>query len=427
MRIRSLLAILLLSLGMVGGLAAPASAHAELDWTSPAIGASLKECPAHVIMHFTEAVATGGLTVSAGRVRLDAQAAVDNETFVVTTGGHCAPHALTLAWRTVSADDGHVAAGNVAFKIGAARSVVAPVAALVPPTTPALGTTQAAAAFRTLGYLALAGFIGGLVFLSMVWPEGAQVRSSRRVLVLSVVAGVASSVGALFSVAAQTTGSYDVGAVLDQAFGREYAATALLWLLAGLVVVDLLQRGRGALERAGWRVSAVLAGGGLVFIEGRSAHASQSAQSAWGTASDFLHVTCMSVWVGGLIMLVACVLPRRHVDELDVVVPRFSTLAQVAVVGVVASGVLLVCEVIAPIPDFWNTHYTRVLAVKLMVLAAALGAAFFSKRWVDRRTAATSRRSVGVRSIALSVGAEAALAVGVLMAAGTLVSSSPGL
>lgn len=427
MSIRSTLATLALSLGAVVALAAPASAHAELAWTTPSAGSSLKVCPSHVIMHFTEAVATGGLTVSTGKVPLASQAAVDNQTFVVTTGGRCTRHSLVLTWRTVSADDGHVASGDVAFKVGVARSVSASASTVSTPATPMLGSTRATIAFRTLGYLAMAGFIGGLVFLCLIWPEGAQVRSSRRILVLSVIAGVASSVGSLVAVAAQTTSSYDIAAVLDQAFGREYAATALLWLLAGIVVVDLWQRGRHVLDRSGWRISATFAGAGLIFMEGRTAHASQSANSAWGTASDFLHITCMSVWVGGLIMLVACVLPRRHIDELDAVVPRFSTLAQLAVVGVVASGMLLVCEVIAPIPDFWNTHYTHVLLIKLGILAAALAAAYFSKRWVDRRMARSGRRSAGVRPIAVSIGAEAALAIGVLIAAGTLVSSSPGL
>lgn len=427
MKIRSMLVALALATGVVLGLAAPASAHAELAWTTPSAGAPLKACPSHVIMHFTEAVASGGLTVSASKAGLASQAAVDNQTFVVTTRGRCGRHSLVLTWRTVSADDGHVATGEVTFKIGISRSVPAVAGAVGAPATPMLGSQKAVIAFRTLGYLALSGFIGGLVFLSLVWPEGAQVRSSRRILVLSVIAGVASSVGSLVSAAAQTTSSYNVRAVLDQAFGREYAATALLWLLAGIVVVDLLQRGRDVLERLGWRIAAVIAGAGLIFMEGRTAHATQSASPAWGTASDFLHITCVSVWVGGLVMLVACVLPRRQIEELDAVVPRFSTLAQMAVVGVVASGLLLVCEVIAPIPDFWNTHYTHVLLIKLGVLATALAAAYFSKRWVDRRMAPSGRRSAGVRPIAISIGAEAALAIGVLIAAGTLVSSSPGL
>lgn len=430
MRLRSVLATLVaavaVAVAVAIGLAAPASAHAELDWTTPSTGAPLKACPAHVVMHFTEAVAGGGLTVSAGKAVLTSQAAVDNQTFVVTTAGHCARDSLLLSWRTVSADDGHVANGDLTFRVGVARATSAPMA-VGTPDTPPLGTQQAAVAFRTLGYVALACFLGGLVFLCVVWPEGAQVRSSRRVLVLAIIAGVASSLGSLVAVAAQTTSSYDVGAVLDQAFGREYAAMALLWLLAGIIVVDLLQRGRGVLDRPGWRVAAALAGGGLIFMEGRTAHASQSSTSAWGTASDLLHVACMSVWVGGLIMLVACVLPRRRIDELDAVVPRFSVLAQMAVIGVVASGVLLVCEVIAPVPNFWETHYVHVLLIKLGVLAGALGAAFFSKRWVDRRMATSGRRSAGVGAIALSVGVETALAIGLLVAAGTLVSSSPGL
>jgi len=427
MKTRSLLAIVLLALALALGVgtAAPASAHAELDWTVPSVNTTLKSCPSHVIMHFTEAVASGGLTVMAGTKALLAQAAVDNETFVVATAGRCGTHALALQWRTVSADDGHIASGSVSYKIGATASPATAARVLASPGTPLLGSQPAIVTFRTLGYLALAAFIGGLTFLCLVWPAGAEVVSSRRLLVVAVLMGVLSSIGQLFGAAAQTTSSYDLSGVLDQAFGREYAAMGLLWLLAGVVVVDLLQRGRPVLERFGWRFAAALVGAGLVFMEGRSAHAVQASDSGWGTVSDFLHITSMSIWVGGLFMLVACVLPRRQLLELDTVVPRFSTLAQIAVIGVVASGLFLVCEIIAPIPDFWDTRYARVLAIKLIVLSTALLAALFSKRWVDRRT--EGRRSTGVRAIVLSIGAETVLALGVLAAAGTLATTSPGL
>lgn len=426
MRKLAALALLALVVTPILGIAGPAAAHAELDWTRPTTGTALKSCPVDVLMHFTEAVATGGLTVTTNKALLSVQAAVDNQTFIVATRTHCQAHGLALAWRTVSADDGHVASGVVSYRIGNDPPMaVAPT--LSSPSTPFLGSQPATVALRVLGYVALAGFIGGLVFLCIAWPAGAEVRSARVALVLSVVLGVATSVGNLYAAAARATSTYDVGSALDQPFGREFAAMALAWLLAGIVVVDLLQRGSAVLDRIGWRLSAVLVGSALIFLEGRTAHASQAADSAWGAAGDFLHVACMSIWVGGLLMLVACVLPRRHLPELDEVVPRFSTLAQIAVIGVVVSGLLLVCVVLAPIPDLWHTHYLRILGIKLLVLGGALAAAMFSKRWVDRRAQRLGRRWVGVRGIAVSVSAEAGLALGVLAAAGTLVSSSPGL
>ena len=427
MRKLATLALLLLIAAPVLGIAGPAAAHADLDWTSPAEGKALKACPADVVMHFSEAVATGGLTATTGTVVLNARPTVDDQTFLVQTQGHCQAHHLALGWRTISADDGHVASGMVDYRIGLHRSPAMAVPILTTAVTPFLGSQQATVTLRALGYTALAAFIGGLVFLGFAWPAGAEVRSARIVLVGSVLLGALTSLGDLYAAAARTTASYDIRAALDQPFGREFAAMALVWLLAGVVVVDLLQRGRTVLTRVGWRISAAVAGGALIFLEGRSAHASQAAAPAWGTAGDFLHVACMSIWVGGLLMLVVCVLPRRRIDELDEVVPRFSTVAQIAVVGVIASGLLLVSVVLAPVPDIWGTHYARVLALKVLLLGVALGAAMFSKRWVDRRTSSRGRLSVGVRGIALSVGAEAVLAIGVLAAAGTLVSSSPGL
>lgn len=427
MRKLAALALLLLIAAPFLGLAGPAAAHADLDWTSPAEGKTLNVCPAGVLMHFSEAVAAGGLTATAGKAVLNAGPALDDKTFLVKTQGHCPGHHLALGWRTVSADDGHVASGMVDYRIGLGPSPTVAAPALARAGTPFLGSQQATVTLRALGYAALAAFIGGLVFLGVAWPEGAEVRSARAVLVISVLVGALTSLGDLYAAAARTTSSYDIGAALDQPFGREFAAMVLGWLLAGVVVVDLLQRGTSVLTRLGWRTSAAVTGGALIFLEGRSAHASQAAASAWGTAADFLHVACMSIWVGGLMMLVVCVLPRRRIHELDEVVPRFSTLAQITIIGVVASGLLLVSVVLAPVPNIWSTHYVRVLAIKILLLGVALAAAMFSKRWMDRRASSHGGRLFGVRGIALSIGAEAVLAIGVLTAAGTLVSSSPGL
>ena len=47
---------------------------------------------------------------------------------------------------------------------------------------------------RVVGYLAMAVLIGGLLFISLLWPAGAGERRTRFVLAAAVVAGVAASV-----------------------------------------------------------------------------------------------------------------------------------------------------------------------------------------------------------------------------------------
>ena len=54
--------------------------------------------------------------------------------------------------------------------------------------------------------------------------------------------------------------------------------------------------------------------------------------------SDVVHLLSVSLWLGGLVMLAAVVLPRRLPDELAVVVPRFSRLAFGAVIAILITG-----------------------------------------------------------------------------------------
>jgi copper transport protein len=96
---------------------------------------------------------------------------------------------------------------------------------------------------------------------------------------------------------------------------------------------------------------------------------------------------------------------------------------------IVASGSILVWQLIWPIDGLLSTHYNRVLVVKLSLFALVLAAAMASKRWVDRNVtgATAARRRTAVRDIRTSVVAETVLVAAVLGAASVLATSSPGV
>jgi len=96
-------------------------------------------------------------------------------------------------------EDGHPTSGTLAFRLNAepASADSDGTAASGSPAQiapqPSETVRGAWAAVRWLGYLALALYVGGLGFVAMLWPHGAQDRRTRRILTLSWTAGLAAS------------------------------------------------------------------------------------------------------------------------------------------------------------------------------------------------------------------------------------------
>jgi putative copper export protein len=306
-------------------------------------------------------------------------------------------------------------------------ATAAPPAADPPSESSLIGPAEVTA--RLVGYLAMAVLIGGLLFVSMLWPAGAQETRTRIVLLTSVVAGAAAAVAEVSIMLWRADGSLTLSTVLAEDFGRAHAAMVLLWLLAAVIVAGVVQNGADGVRRLPWRIGALVVGAGLIRLTGMTAHASQGPDPAWGEVADFLHLAAVSAWVGGLVVLTVGVLPRRRLDELEEVVPKFSNVAKVSVLVIVASGLILVWQLIWPIDGIFATHYSRVLVIKLGLFVLVLTAAMASKRWVDNTLTGSvaARRRTAVRSITASVAAETALISAVLGAASVLATSSPGV
>lgn len=418
-------------------LASPAEAHTELERSTPANGATVKKLPAQATFVFSEDVFARDLTVKAGDRKLPVRQVRSDALGVDLRSVKSVEH-LRLSWKLVGAADGHATSGRLVVKVdkaagsGSATPRDGASASKEPNTLPeeprAIGWL--AASSRVLGYLALAVFIGGLLFISVLWPAGAHQRRAHGVLVIAVVAGIVAAVNAMVVVLWRASGSLTLRQALTEDFGRVDAATILLWLLAAVVVVALVQGGERAVSGLAWRVGAIFVAVGLIRTAGMNSHATQTEEPLWGIVAGFLHLGAMSAWVGGLIMLTLCLLPRRRLVELEEVVPRFSKIAALSVLTIVASGAILLWQIVASVDGFWSTDYSRVLMVKLALFVLVMLAAMKSKHWVDRRLARAvveSRRHTATRSFVVSVAAETVLVVSVLGAAGVLVTSSPGV
>ncbi|MGP3950765.1 CopD family protein [Streptomyces sp. 7N604] len=384
-RAASALVVLVAALLYALGTAPGAAAHTELRDSRPADGARFAHPPSRVALTFSD------------------------NTAAAASHGHGSEQAAP--------DGAH------------SRAAAAP--------APSIAVRQALVCTRWLGYLSLTLFVGGLAFLSLLWPQGTDDRRARAVLGTAWLSGLLSAVAALGLQGAYATAGTLPDAlapatyreVLGTDIGIVLAARALLWLLAAAVLAAILQAGEAAARSPGWRVGAVTVTFGLLRTTGIAGHNSEGSAPAWGAIADLVHLLGVSLWIGGLAMLTFAVLPRRSPRELAEVVPRFSTLAAVSVTAIAAAGLVLAWQVVGSLDGLLHTSYGRLLLLKVAMLGAVLLVAQRSRLWVRTRLdlAVLLRGDAAtVRPFGYSVAAETVLVLVVLAATSLLVTANPG-
>lgn len=220
---------------------------------------------------------------------------------------------------------------------------------------------------RLVDYLGITLFLGGSGFVALLWPAGSAVRATRRMITTGWLLGIAGAVATIVLEGAWAGGGPIgwplVTQVLATDFGRVWLAIALLWLLGGVVLADLLQRTETAVRSAAWRIGALAVGLGLLRAIGLTGHTSD-AGTALVEIADLAHLLAMALRIGGLAVLLFGVLPRRRPDELARVVPRYSRLALASVATVVLAGVVLAWQSPGSLDALLRTDYGRILLVK---------------------------------------------------------------
>lgn len=432
----------------VGGAGA-ARAHTELESSDPAAGAHLQRPPEEIRLVFAGPVSAQQATIDINGHDLKARAADRATELVAEVRGTDVPAGpATVRWRTAGVD-GHPLTGVIKFQIakpapppqdkgagttgggsGAAQGAWGGVGD-GPGAVVAYGTSVA----RIAGYLGLAVFAGGLVFVAVLWPRGSTDRRTRSLLGGAWALGTAGTLAGLllhgpYVTQRPLTEALDpaiVDGTLGGTLGQVWAAKALLWMLAAVVLAWALQYGPRAVRSVSWRVAALATGIGLIRTTGMTAHATETARPFLSEAADFVHLAGVAAWLGGLTVLLACLLPRRDAAELGAVVPGFSRLAFGSVVVISLAGAVLAWQLVGTPDALFTTAYGRLLTVKLAAFALVLLAARRSKAWVAARLP-TLRTGDGaaLRPFGRSVAAELVFALVVLFAAGLLVTAAPG-
>ncbi|HYB69238.1 MAG TPA: CopD family protein [Candidatus Bathyarchaeia archaeon] len=230
---------------------------------------------------------------------------------------------------------------------------------------------------RWIGFVALAGLVGGFVVDLVVLPRAAPAledlrRRLRLVCWLATAVLVVAAAAELWLRAAVMSGSPAAAtSAIPTVLARTHYGAVWIARLAGLVVLLLIARAPVRPRRAAGALLAL----GIALTVSLTGHADDFGDLSPTVAIDWVHVVAASAWTGGLLVLAVVALrgPARVGEgALPDVMRRFSRLAGWCLLAVVLTGAYRVwVEVSAP-SVMWRTPYGRALAAKLaLVLALA--------------------------------------------------------
>lgn len=417
-------------------LPAAASAHAYLVRTAPAASVTLNAAPSSVSLTFDEAVEPRFAVVSVTDAFAHQEttgspqrSTTDPDTLVVPLR-HVQQGWYLVYWRAISID-GHPVQGVFTFAVGPNEG---PPPVFTAPHISQTATTTPLLVARWLMFLTTMAAIGLFVLRIAI------ARPLVRLRAVSIVFGIASAVG-LLAVPAYVEestaidslrGFWSFGALVPlwrtTAFGRGYVD---LWICFALFVgaaavalwLDKPERGRRSVAALLATGGALIAAAATLALPGVSGHAGQTSPRGWSVLLDWLHLLSGSIWIGGLVglLVVWFSLPAAgRVAGLAVAVPRFSNVAFVSVLLLLATGVGASVIHLPALDALWLTSYGKTILVKAGILLAAMAVASVNLLRVKPALGEGT-----ARVLRATVSTEAVLVAGAIFAAALLSSLAP--
>ncbi len=394
------------------------SAHALLVSSTPSAGANLATAPASVTITFTE---TPDPKLSTIKV-LDASGA--SMTAGPTTRVPGKPRELTVslkplpsgvytvAWRTLSTVDGHLAAGSLAFGVGSAP----------PATTGSLSGTVQSSGSSTISPFAVIGrwllYLGLMIALGTAFVAlYAYATPPARGAPLELISWGAICVGTLLVVGVQVG---DSGVGLASALGSSIGSAALVravpivmgLLLLGLALWRHTLSGRWTLLRLG-----VLAAGAMLS-DALASHAAAGDLVPLQVAAQWLHIAAAGTWLGGLVALLVTI-PGTPGERSGRAARRFAWSATVGIALVAGTGLVRAISEVGSLRALFTTSFGLVVVAKSVLIGAlaVLGAVNHFRH--------APRASQTLRGLQVVGASELAIGAVVLVLSATLVNLAP--
>ena len=363
----------------VMAVASPASAHASLASSDPAADSVLQAAPDQVLLTFTEAVdavpeairvlAADGTEVDIGEIGQNGADTLVAALPELNVGTYL------VAWTAVSGDS-HPINGAFSFSIGAPSDVTSGLLDDLAAAEPGGAAEVWLGVGRFVSFAGLAVLGGGLLAVTLCAPSLLAARRVRNLLLFAAAIGLA---GTMIMICAQASitgaGPLDASAwraVVDSRSGRWWFSRLPLFVVgAGLVLFREFARTqvwRGVSTGAFALVCGIYAAGG---------HGISGREVAAGFLATLLHVAAMSLWLGGLVLIV--VVERRRTFALAA---RFSPYALAAVVVLAGTGVFNTWRQMGTLAGFTDSTYGKWLLVKLALVVVVVSVAGTSRYMV---------------------------------------------
>ncbi len=374
--------------------ASAVSAHAVLDNSVPASGATLVDSPPQIVLDFDEPVET-----SLGFIRLFGSDATriplssisrdaSDESIVRVDVPTLDDDTYVATYRVVSVD-GHPVDGAITFQVGEGErvdvtSVVADVLGDDATDTSVAALTRL---MRLVGYLALAVVLAAGLFLL----GGVGKPAFPWLLRVAAVAGGAMTIAALGLLGLQGAGlaGGGVGSALrwstlsdigDTRVGHALLARAAIGVLVVVAVMVALRRNRevGSVLRFALVMAFVVVPLSYAF----AGHPGAASPAALAVVASVVHILAIGTWFGGLVVLATSTQLRE-----PMAVKWFSQRAAALVGIAVVSGVAQSLIIVDGLGGILDITYGKALAAKsVFVGVMLLGAAVVRRRFLDSGT-----------------------------------------
>ena len=424
-----------------------ASAHATLLGSTPPAGYAVATPPTELTLDYDQPVSISATpltladTTGHGYRLGRAMVSLGNRRLSAPVPEHLPDGGYRLNW-TVTAEDGDIVSGVIAFAVGTGAAI--PAAGLSGGSIDSpLVIVARWVLFAGLA-LALGGLLGGVLTRRVIREADANVSNDVATdargddaPAVDVPAGVAVAtvrateharntprpalpLGAALGTLATATlalnqASLDIGSLISAPAGRILAvelAAFLLTLLASIVAPA--RDGRAAQLVAAMPLLAVVA------AEGFRAHP-HADSPFWGTVLTMAHLLAVAAWIGALVHVLRVARHwRGQPGPTRLLVYDYSRIALVLVLLVIATGTLEAVIVLPSLAALIDTTYGLVLLAKLALVAAVVIVAALARRRLSR-----SLHRQGVPPLGRMVRTEAALLAAVLATTAVLVSVAP--
>jgi len=301
-----------------------------------------------------------------------------------------------------------------------------------PPPTEAYGAsgpTRAEDVVRWAYFVALALVIGGLGFALLVLRGMPPALAQRLYKLIGIGVVATLEVGTVgFILRAEGALQLPFGTLLyadlSPIAGGTRLGAAFMAMTMGYVLVAIFVYFAWLLDKVVLLWPAFLLALGFASGLSLSGHQAGDGGSSWATAlADWIHLAAALLWVGGLLVLAACVWPLAR-DLRKEAFLRFSRLATLLIAALLGAGIYLSVVRLPAVSDLWTEGYGRVLLVKIALVSLALLWGAFH-HFVARPALVQEGSSRWPSRLGRTLVGEASIAMAILLLAAVLVNSKP--